>query len=131
MKIQVCILFVIIGFSSFSQNQDCGQLPMDKVDYKAQMSSNLAMNIQNKISDDSKYGDYKGLFKIYVDCIGAVYKVNFEKGDILEPEVDQISKSIKASNWKPAYMGHESVNSIVFVSIILGNGEVQTEVVNR
>lgn len=115
-----------LGLTAISQDSACGQVPMAKVDSKAQMSSNLATSVEKNLSDELKTGEFKGVFKVFVDCKGAVYKCDYQKGDILENEVKSISKSIEKSTWKPAYIGHESTNSIVFITVnlILGKAEI-------
>lgn len=125
MKLFSFLIVCALSLSSFSQDQACGQVPMGNVDVKASAKTKIAGQIEKNIDDQLKSRDYQAVFKLLVDCKGTVVKCSMQSGDMLSAEVKGIEEIILKSKWNPAYIGQESVNSMVFLTLNLKKGKAE------
>ncbi len=123
MKGIITTLILLIGITSFSQDAACGQVPRGGVEVKADPGDDLISTVEKEVGKQFKKGEAEGVFKVFVDCKGQVYKCSYQKGTFLSAEANKLTELIQTTEWEPAYIGQESVNSIVFIKIELKEGK--------
>lgn len=128
MKGLMTSLLLMLGLVSFSQDAACGQVPRGDVEVKAALDVDLKSAVEKEFGKQFKTTEVKGLFKVFVDCKGRVYKCVYQKGTFLSAEVNKLIDLVQTTKWEPAYIGQESVNSIVFIKIELEQGKASTTI---
>ena len=117
------------SFLSFTQNEkkQCGQVPMGGVDVKAEVKGDFNKLISSKLDASlSEEGVHQGIYKVYVDCNGDVLKNRFEKGDLDNSQQEWLGSLLQNSKWQAAEIKGKAVTTIVFVTVNITNGKVET-----
>jgi hypothetical protein len=111
---------------SYSQSDDCGQLPRAKVDKKAEINNNFKELVESEmLSSLKKDGEHQAVIKMYVDCHGEVAKHKYERGNMTDSEQKWIWNLVGKSTWTPAVFEKKDVTSTVYLTIDIVNGQTK------
>jgi hypothetical protein len=111
------------GFAQ-SEKTTCTGLPIANPSVKASISvAEVAQKFESTVSEKLKKGTHSAVFKVLVDCNGAVTEVIYQRGTLTGLDQDDYKTKISALTWKPAMQKTKAVSSFVFLTIEIVNGK--------
>jgi hypothetical protein len=128
MKKLAILMICLISMVGYAQTDDCGALPRAKVDKKAIIKGEFAELVESEmLSSLKKDGEHLAVFKLYVDCHGAVSKHRYQSGSMTDSEQKWLWNLVAKSLWTAAVFEKNDVTSTVFLTVKITNG--QTEII--
>jgi hypothetical protein len=108
------IALTTFGFSQ-SEKPTCTGLPIANPSVKASISvAEVAQKFESTVSEKLKKGTHSAVFKVLVDCNGAVTEVIYQRGTFTGVDQDDYKSKISGLIWKPAMQKTKAVSSFVF-----------------
>lgn len=127
MKTLFFIAFIALSTLGLAQPQKmetCSGLPIANPTVKASISvSEVAQKFEANVSEKLKKGTHSAVFKVLIDCNGAVTEVIYQRGTFTGLDQEDYKSKISALTWKPAQQKEKNVSSFAFLSIEIVNGK--------
>lgn len=121
----VLILFCGIAVNAQKVPEHCNQLPLAKVDTKAELTNDLADLIQSNVPSNMKKGNFEASYKYFVDCKGSIDQCAYFKGDLNEEQQAWLTAVMGKATWKAGILEDKYVTSVVFIQVSIVNGKVE------
>lgn len=118
-KIVFILLTVVISTVGFSQDRQCGQLPVIKPTEKAVCNNDVSKILNENMPEVFKKDEaYHSSFKIILDCNGLIEFVVYKKGNLnTEQQKYFLTQINKLKDWQVAKDNGKYVSSVLFITI--------------
>ncbi len=113
-----------LGLAQPQKMETCSGLPIANPSIKASISvAEVAQKFESTVSEKLKKGTHSAVFKVLIDCNGAVTEVIYQRGTFTGLDQEDYKSKIAALTWKPAQQKAKAVSSFAFLSIEIVNGK--------
>lgn len=126
MKKIAFIFITLLALSAYAQTETntCSGLPVAVPEKRAVCEvSDLVHYFEIRMPDALKKGTYSAVYKLTVDCKGAVEEASYQRGTFGPAEQESYTNQLMALSWKPAKQKNKNVTSFVFVTLEIVNGK--------
>ncbi len=126
-KLFILFISIFLVSTSFSQDRQCGQLPVIKPSEKAVCNNDVAKILNENLPEVFKKDQsYQSSFKIILDCNGIIDFVVYKKGNLnTEQQKYFLTQINKLKDWKVAKQNDRYVSSVLYITIDVNNRKAE------
>lgn len=119
------LLFLVVSVNAqdTTKVRPCNQIPIANVEKKAIYDGKIEKLFLDNLTSDLKKGTHKAVYKLMVDCYGAVSISTYQSGTFSEASQRLFAELLFKSKWKPAIHKSVNVTSFVFVTVDIVSGK--------